>query len=548
MSASGSGADRIESPERLPGVSHHHHSSQDSIIATPRRGLSIRDGAENDICDDSAVTKAVERADKPQMEDIILGAYKTHPNETKQPIEQDQEVSQRLQAIIRALQQEHLCDADSPRDSQASSSSSSAKEIFNRLQVTSAATYETETDVEPKSPARRVAKPTRKKSLSVPKRKRAVAAAKPAVMGLLKSENGSDDDLEPEEGSLFRKQTLPKRLPANAGAEAIWISLLRMQAKILGPEHPLTYQAKSDLARSRANGHAQGSQDLFTLNRSKSLATHTLGPVHPWVAAFTEDLGTLERLTGFQANNDSEHDLGTQNPAARALSDTTEPTKLDSSKLGETAEPVPFDESVNTTQAFSNDTKFAVPKIVTDLIQTEQDIPSGDSVRQSPHLDTLWDLSRPPHDPPSITTMLPTLVLGALSKSALNSLLWLQRNYGPEQPVEPGKVRVRWTCYCGKKMHDDFVERRSGAARELEAYLNRPKAFTGGAGTPTSPGSSTGTRSFMGSSIGGPTSSQTSWSSYDVSNSGSMGSNGATKPPQTFQHVSSDSEVANLVF
>ncbi|KAF4542542.1 Transcription factor c2h2 [Lasiodiplodia theobromae] len=55
--------------------------------------------------------------------------------------------------------------------------------------------------------------------------------------------------------------------------------------------------------------------------------------------------------------------------------------------------------------------------------------------------------------------------------------------YGPEKPVPKDHVRVRWTCTCGKELYDDFIERRRGAARELEAYLNRPRAHA----SPSSP-------------------------------------------------------------
>ena len=38
--------------------------------------------------------------------------------------------------------------------------------------------------------------------------------------------------------------------------------------------------------------------------------------------------------------------------------------------------------------------------------------------------------------------------------------------------LERGKTRVRWRCVCGRKMHDDFIELRPGAAAELEKWLN----------------------------------------------------------------------------
>lgn len=41
-----------------------------------------------------------------------------------------------------------------------------------------------------------------------------------------------------------------------------------------------------------------------------------------------------------------------------------------------------------------------------------------------------------------------------------------------ERPLETGKKRVRWQCGCGRKMYDDLTELRSGAAAELEKWLN----------------------------------------------------------------------------
>ena len=41
-----------------------------------------------------------------------------------------------------------------------------------------------------------------------------------------------------------------------------------------------------------------------------------------------------------------------------------------------------------------------------------------------------------------------------------------------ERPLGKGKTRVRWGCVCGCNMYDDFTELRSGAAAELEKWLN----------------------------------------------------------------------------
>ena len=416
------------------------------------------------------------------------------------------------------------------------------REIFKRLKIASSAVYETETDAEPQSAGKRkYTLPVRRKARTAPKSKKNAGTAFPAATGGRQFPNESDD----HQGSevLLRKQTLPKRQPISAGAESIWLSLLRMQAKILGPEHPLTYQAKSDLARSRANGHCKGIEDLTTLRRSRDLAIETLGNVHPWVAAFSGDLETLETLTGsavtiMKSEADQKRPEIDKVPSRadkvshelRCLSDGHKPTEF--SGAG------PTKQLSNITGAFSNDSKPVVPRIVTELAPGENHIPTPEgSVQHTADLDSLWNSSLPPHAAPSMTA-LPVLALGALVNVALNSILWLQRNYGPEQPVKSGKVRVRWTCSCGEKLYDDFTELKLGAARRLEADLKRPRTLTGGAGTPISPNSSNGNLSFMSSSFGGAASSQTSWSSHNFTGVGSMGSNGDAKSSQTLTGVS----------
>ena len=56
-----------------------------------------------------------------------------------------------------------------------------------------------------------------------------------------------------------------------------------------------------------------------------------------------------------------------------------------------------------------------------------------------------------------------------------------------ERPLGEGKTRVRWRCGCGRNMYDDFTELRSGAAAELEKWLNesmRNHALSGSSKTP----------------------------------------------------------------
>ena len=532
---------RTQSPERLPQASHSLSASKDSIFATPTRGLSIRDPSSSDgdstrsplagsgeamQCDDS---KAVEARD--QESTIATRGL----DETKAQPREEQKLSRDLQDIIRAIQQQQLKSqtasygdppgTESPR-------SPLTDDLFRHLKLANTTTYETETDVEPPSPIRRKsARPMRTKSFAMPGRKRNILTSKPANKGI----NDSDEVLDPEDAPILRKPTLPKRVPASAGAEAIWATLLRMQEKILGPEHPLSYQAKSDLARSRANGHIKGSEDLITLRRSKELATETLGTVHPWVSAFSEDLDKLEILMGrprtLRTNSVPVVGIDTSERKSANEAEIERPSSSPPAEIHEMEPNERHDTANRPSEVMLRDQSPAVPKIVTNLdIQAGPSLSPGGGA-QPFRPDNMWSSLRPPHQPRSTLAVLPSHVLGGVTKVALNGIFWLQRNYGPEQPVEPGKVRVRWTCSCGAQLHDDFIERRQGAARELERYLNRPKTVTGGNGTPTSPSSSSESRSFANSSVGAP-SMHTSWSSYNFAGHGSMGSSADNKSPQ----------------
>jgi hypothetical protein len=103
------------------------------------------------------------------------------------------------------------------------------------------------------------------------------------------------------------------------------------------------------------------------------------------------------------------------------------------------------------------------------------------------------------------------LAFSALTDKAFDGLHALRLSYGSEPPVPANHVRVRWTCVshpvsnplslmqltvqtCAEPLYDDFIERRPGAARLLEAYLNRPRAHT-----PTSPSTRTSTATSMSS-------------------------------------------------
>lgn len=536
---------RAQSPERIAPVSHAHSPSQDSIVRTPTDGLAVSSlewpqGKDSqpvgNIADGSISDQEVDKTatfvnipidEKMQLDDV------------EQQNTGDDEIFKELQDVIQRLRRQQSSSSSKGANHRAGEEEQTSQkhQMFGNLKVAKTATYETETDAEPPSPMRRrTVKPARNKSVAMPKRRKSLLTPKRAV------KIDSDDPYEEpdqEHDSLLRKPTLPKRAPVSAGAEVVWSSLLQMQAKILGPEHPLVYQAKSDLARSRANGHLKGSEDLDAFRQSKQRASETLGDVHPWVAAFSEDLSRLERILRTPGKASSsrvsgiESEVTAQSPsqvlAAEQAFEYPSPAR-------EHAEVMLAESSTaNMLSTKSKEPTMAPSQIVTSFEDSAEPSysPGRNSSLQPPSADVLWSSSRPPHEPRSAHSILPSIVIGAFAKAALNGISWIQRNYGPEQPVEPGKVRVRWTCSCGAQLHDDFIERRPGAARELERYLNRPRTVTAGNGTPTSPSSSMGSRSFTGSTIGGPPSSQTSWSSYNFPTQGSSSYNGNEKPPQT---------------
>ncbi|KAK3720160.1 hypothetical protein LTR37_003984 [Vermiconidia calcicola] len=523
------------SPSPNPTVMHRPSSSENSILATPTRGLSLRDSASTDLDDEhAAVRESEEVKTHPKSDTQPSGADPVNPDKAGLDHEGEQQLPESAREIIRALQ-EKLLEKDA--SSEGSLATSVIKSGLNRLKVADATSYETETDAEPPSPSQRTAiQPGRKRMPALPKRKKSVPKRGPATAGDLKALDVSDDDTTTRASSLIRKQTLPRRLPATAGAEAIWTSLLRMQAKILGPEHPMTYQAKSDLAQSRVNGHVLQSEDLAALRKSRNFAVQTLGSVHPWVAAFSEDLKMLERLTGTDSRTHEEDndivaaETSTEGPEKIPEFDLSEIQPEDTKAEGRTQSP-PLHSGSRLPSDVQRD---ALPKMNVNVIAPENGSPRTHSPQPAPKLEALWNLPRAPHKSSNDSMVLPSLVFGAAMNAALKGILWLQQTYGPEQNVEPGKTRVRWTCSCGEQLYDDFVERRVGAARELEAYLNRPKAAAGGGGaTPISPGSSSGHGSFANSSFGAPPSSQTSWSSYGMTGTGSLSSKRDANPLNT---------------
>ncbi|KAF2801651.1 uncharacterized protein BDZ99DRAFT_483444 [Mytilinidion resinicola] len=126
---------------------------------------------------------------------------------------------------------------------------------------------------------------------------------------------------------------------------------------------------------------------------------------------------------------------------------------------------------------------------------------------------------------PSSQSRSPIMTFISLASTALTSKLFegisfLQDTYGSEPPVPRDHVRVRWTCSCGEQLYDDFIEKRRGAARLLEAFLNRPRTHA-----PSAPGrsSTSSTMSSVFSSLSTASTLATPQSTYDGSQSWGQG-------------------------
>jgi len=543
----------VSAPLPQSETPHGRSSSQSSIVPTPKRGLSVHLSVEPKDGDSSAIQGDWDAPGgdfQPfgQQETQRMHSLRFDLAEANRRLEQEQKNRERFEGLLRDVRRElskQRRGEDSPVDN---------RSLLRGLKVAESARYETETDVEPPSPSeQRITSAVRsKKPLTNLKKKKSVP--KPRAPGVPRATK--PDHLVksgPGLSSLVERQpTVPKRTPASAGVEALWAALLKAQANIIGPEHPLTYQAKSDLARSRAAKHQSSSKGTLTaLWDTRVLATQILGDVHPLVAAFSTDLETLNRLT------DLSHD-GLHDGAAVQGDSISSPVQETSLQMSEPLVPpkstpmaqhppaesgrvtLPGSPVAETPQSGEGSAKPSLPRITTTLYISET--PNGMHPQST---DALYNAWHPPHKPQNGLLVLGGSVVDGIANASIGGIMWLQAKYGSVPPVEQGKVRVRWTCSCGQQLHDDFVERRQGAARELEAYLNRPRTHTGG--TSVSPSSSEGSRTFTNtSSIGGPPSSQTSWSSYgytgqvppggsslsDTKQHGSYGSAFFSPPPE----------------
>lgn len=514
--AEASGVGREVSPIRPSEITHRPSVSQSSIVATPTRGLSLRDAPSSSPQADG------EKDDSDQYATLL----KADLEDAKLKLEEERQWSESLQAIIQALNDDQSSSPQRPVEASAATMAGSSSEAAqrNRLTVVSQRTYETETEREdllsPKSNRKPPGSTRRKKSVTFPRQRPGWPPTGDGVHGSDSEEGG----LDVAAGTLIRKQTLPKRVPAGAGIEVLWRSLIRMQTILLGPDHRLTVRSKSDLRTTRTGKFSASVVDLNALEQSRDVANRDFGPDHPWAAAFAED---LEKLTGlFQRQMLRERDQGPKSVMSDA-SVIPSSTEFSTKAKGIASSPpeLTITGDTDTAPPAANTLLHKIDTSVQDPSCEKEPSPVVGGVEIDSRLDVVWNAGGSPHQPQGNHIVFARLGFAALSRVAWGGIDWLQRNYGPERPVEAGKTRVRWTCSCGERLHDDFIEKRPGAARALEAYLNRPKGgglapqntYVQKGSSPTTAGSSPGNQSF-GSSFGAPPSSQTSFSNGSFPN------------------------------
>ncbi|KAF7195595.1 hypothetical protein HII31_03189 [Pseudocercospora fuligena] len=489
--------------------------SESSIVETPTDGLAVKDwSAQLNCARDNEIQK-------PDLNDDRL---RNDPMDIKKPSAQHDQVAA---DIVNALLAEI-------RGSLAKDNGGVLN--FKSCQnVAKTYTYETASDVEPPSPSSasggtlspRIFQ--RGPSTGTMRNK---VKSKP-VDGMNPSKAVHHD---PRRTALQRRATEPKRATIADGPEAAWKVALQGQKKLIGGKHPLTWKAKYALAESRKNQHKECPSDLLdSLRESEQLSINILGSVHPDVAAFSANLETLATLIVSKENDIVGFSQETSEPEVPRNSfhsgeDVDKATDMsqDNGQRDSPAQQHPFSPHQTLLSGEVREPESAVPTLQTTFL----DRPAAndmDRLREQLARDALWSSWRPPHEPRNNAQASLGLILEAMANTAKEGISWLQDNYGPEPEPKDNHVRVRWTCSCGQPLYDDFEERKPGAARELEAYLNRPRTHT--PGTPTSPSSSSGSRSFS-SSFGGPPSSQTSWSSFGQPVLGSYSGEG--KPQQTF--------------
>lgn len=285
---------------------------------------------------------------------------------------------------------------------------------------------------------------------------------------------------------LLRRHTVPRRLNANASVEEVWSALLKAQAKILGPEHPLVYRARYDFSISRRQQHLPSHVEVLeALRRTRTKAQETLG-IHPLVSTFASDLDLLERTIDRGATQLSQPVApASLEPKLSTESQSSPPTATESAASANSEnhngykvedQPLATDSNLHSDNAdvsssSSKPPMAALPPLVTTLL------PSGKDLTPPPEGTNPWANNwRVPHKPRNSFSVLSSLVLASVVQAVSESLMWLHHTYGPEPQVAPGKVRVRWTCSCGNQVRHSVSNSRSTLIRHSSMMISSSDA------------------------------------------------------------------------
>ncbi|KAI7339953.1 6-phosphogluconate dehydrogenase C-terminal domain-like protein [Hortaea werneckii] len=480
----------------LPGQPHEIQELPDSprareLACPPARGFSDFGGNSN-----------------PRAEFRALHAKLEQANER---LDQDRSAKELFEKLLADVRRELSTERDASRNQR---EISSTNPFLDGLRVSNTASYETQTGVTPPSPSETSNTDAFIQNDVPLDRRRNKSALKSRTRKL---SNSYGHLKRTRTSPLVRRQpTVPKRLPIDAGRDEILISLLHSQMKLVGPDHQLANQAKSELARYRSEPSGINEKTLVsTLRQSRELAAEILGSGHSRVEAFSRDLLAAENSSHQAAGNNQHED---------PLQSASQPSKTTHDQFSS------FQKAGGEFQKHRNQQRTSLPVLKTTFHPVTMDpSPILSGAMETPTTDP-WITCASPHKSDLSTMNNLASVLWAGLRRIIEILQWIQSHYGPPQPVAQNRSRVKWTCSCGEELFDDFVELRPGAARELEAYLNRPRTYTGG--SPTSPSNSQGSRSFTGSSVGGIPSANTSWSSYGFQQ-GSPGGEDKLKVPGT---------------
>ncbi|GAB1725995.1 hypothetical protein NU195Hw_g5428t1 [Hortaea werneckii] len=493
-------------------------ASRAAISSTPDRVSSPPGTRFNGVVDGDPLDKAQKRVHtntdsgyvpNSSVEFRALHAKLEQANER---LDQERSAKERFEKLLADVRRELTSGREASRGER---ETSSTNPFLDGLRVSNTASYETQTGVAPPSPGDTINTDTFNRDTMLSNRRQSTGALqsrarKPSIPYTRPKRTKT------KTGGLVRRQpTVPKRLRIDSGRDEILASLLHSQVKLVGPDHQLADQARSQLAKYRSEPSGINEKTLLTtMRQSRALAADILGPGHSRVEAFSRDLLTAESSHDQAADND-QHEDPLQNPSQ------TSETTYGQSRLQQPWRQFRRDRAQQRT---------SLPVLKTTFHPATKDpSPIVASAIETPTADP-WITYASPHKSDMSTINNIASVPWALLTRIIETLQWIQSHYGPPQPVAQNRSRVKWTCSCGEELFDDFVELRPGAARELEAYLNRPRTYTGG--SPTSPSSSQGSRSFTGSSVGGVPSANTSWSSYGFQNT-SPGGEDKLKVPGT---------------